>query len=146
MSEHDSISITRRKGMQDTRREIPAYADPIYSPSLKQTDIPLQVIHRKLTDVHIDTLDQDINMDFEQNSPYPEDVKSKTYQRPNKSYFREPTEQQGLVSTSKLVQRFFTKTALIEKILKIIKKSSKGNSFTCNCKGNTCRIHNQPIL
>ena len=36
MSEHDSISRTiRRKGMQDTRREIPAYADPIYRPPLK---------------------------------------------------------------------------------------------------------------
>ena len=49
-SEHDSISRTvRRKGMQDIRREIPSYADLIYSPPPKPTEIPLQVIPRKLT-------------------------------------------------------------------------------------------------
>ena len=37
MSEHDSISRTiRRKGMQDTRRETPAYADPVYRPHQNQ--------------------------------------------------------------------------------------------------------------
>ena len=42
ISEHDSISRTiRRKGMQDTRREILASADPIYRPPAKPTKIPL---------------------------------------------------------------------------------------------------------
>ena len=71
MSEHKSISrIIRRKGMQDTRREIPAYADPINRPPPKPTEIPLQVIPRKIMDLDIDALEQDINKDFEENSPY----------------------------------------------------------------------------
>ena len=49
MSEDDSIArIIRRKGMQDIRREIPAYADPIYGHPLKPTEIPVHVIPRNL--------------------------------------------------------------------------------------------------
>ena len=55
--------------MQDTRREIPAYADPVYRLPPRPTEIPLQEIPRKLTD-----WDTDINMDFEENSPYQEGV------------------------------------------------------------------------
>ena len=62
-------------------------------------------------DLDIDTLEQDINNDFEQNFPYQEGVISETYQRPDKSYFHEPPELQGLVSTGKLVQRFLQKQA-----------------------------------
>ena len=42
--------------MQDTRREIPAYADTIYRHPSKPTEIPLQVIPRKIT--YIDALDK----------------------------------------------------------------------------------------
>ena len=87
MSEPDSISRKiRRKGMQDTRRRIPAYAHPIYRPPPKLTEIPLQVIPRKLTDLDIDTLEQDINMD----SSCEEGLISETSQRPDKSYFQKP--------------------------------------------------------
>ena len=51
--------------------------------------------------------EQDINMDFEENSPYQEGMISDTYQRPDKSYFQEPPELQGLVSRGKLVQKFY---------------------------------------
>ena len=107
MSECDSISRTIRKGMQDTRREISAYADQIYRPPPKPTEIPLQIIPRKIMD--IDTLEKDVNMDFEENSPYQEGVISESYQRSDKSYFQEPPELQGLVSTGKLVQKFLLK-------------------------------------
>ena len=44
MSECDSVSRTiRRKGIQGFRREIPAYADPIYRSPPKPTEIPTQV-------------------------------------------------------------------------------------------------------
>ena len=102
MSEHDSISRTIRKCMQYIRREIPAYIGPIYRPPPKTTEMPLQVIPRKIMD--IDTLDQDSNMDFEENFPYQEGVISETYQSIDKLYFQEPPELQGLVSTGKLVQ------------------------------------------
>ena len=48
MSGGNSISQTMKsKTMQDTRRELPAYADPIYSPPPKPTVIPIQEILRK---------------------------------------------------------------------------------------------------
>ena len=110
ISECDSISRTIRiKGMQDFRKEIPAYADPIYRHPPKPTEIPKQVISKKITKSDLDALEQNINMVFEENSPYEEGVISETYQRPEKSYCQEPPELQGLVSTGKVVQSF-TKT------------------------------------
>ena len=89
MSEHDSISRTiRRKGMQDFRREIPAYADPIYSPPSKPTEIPTHITPQTILESDIDALECDINMDLEENSPYQEGVISETYHRPDKSYSR----------------------------------------------------------
>ena len=108
--------------MQDVRREIPAYTDSILGPLLNQLKYPLQVIPRKHTDSDIDALEQDINMDFEENSLHQEGVISETYQRPDKSYFQEAPELHGLVSTGKLVQRFLPKQADIDKILKIIQR------------------------
>ena len=80
MSEHDSISRTiRRKGIQDTIRKIPAYANPIHRPPSKANEIPLQEIPRKLMDLDIDALEPDINMEFEENSLYQEGVISEMY-------------------------------------------------------------------
>ena len=60
-SRDDSNSRTiKRKTIQDISREISAYADPIYRPPPKPTEIPLQEIPRKLMD-----LGTDINMEFE---------------------------------------------------------------------------------
>ena len=67
----------------------------------KQTEIPLQEIPRKPMDFSMDT-----NTDFEDNSPYQEDV-SETHQRLNRSYFPEPPELDSLISTSKPVQKFY---------------------------------------
>ena len=58
--------------------------------------------------------EQDINMDFEENSPYQEGMISDTYQRPDKSYFQEPPELQGLVSRGKLVQKVLPKQADVD--------------------------------
>ena len=88
MSEHDFMSRTiRRKDMQDVRREIQAYADPIYRPPPKPTETPTQAIPKKILDLDIDALEQDINMDLKENLPYQEGVISEIYQRPDKSYF-----------------------------------------------------------
>ena len=84
MSECDSVSRTiRRKGMQDIRREIPSYADAIYRPHPKLNEIPRQVTPRKILESEINTLEQDINMDFEENFPYQEGMISETYQWPD---------------------------------------------------------------
>ena len=67
-------------------------------------------------------MEQDINTDFEENSPYQEGVILEMYQRPDKSHLQDLPELQGLVSTGKLVQKFLSKQADIDKILKVIQR------------------------
>ena len=88
--------------------------DPIYSPPPMPTEIPLQEIPRKFTD-----LDTDINMDFKENSPHQKGVISEMYQRPDRSYFQKPPEWESLVSTCNLVQKVLPKQAYIDNKLKI---------------------------
>ena len=107
--------MINREPIQNTRREIPPYPDPIYRPPTKPAEIPLQETLRKLTD-----LDTDINVDFEENSPYQEGVISETYQRPDRSYFQEPPELDSVINTGRQVQKFLQKQADMDKILKII--------------------------
>ena len=64
--------------MQEYRREIPGYADPIYRSPPKQTEIPTQVTPKTILGSDIDTLEHDINMDFEGNYQYQEGVISET--------------------------------------------------------------------
>ena len=60
---------------------------------------------------------------------------SETYQRPDKSFFQEPHELEGLVNTDKLVQKFLHKQADIDKILKIIqRKVLKGTHLPVKIK------------
>ena len=66
--------------MQDIRWEKPVCADPIYRPPPKPMEIPTQIIPRKTSDLDIDSLEQDINLEFEEHSPYQEGVISEIYQ------------------------------------------------------------------
>ena len=45
-----------------------------------------------------------------------------TYQRPDKSFFQEPQELEGLVNTGNPIQKFLPKQADIDKILEIIQR------------------------
>ena len=49
----------------------------------------------------------DRNIDFEENSPYQEGIISEMCERPDQSYFKEPSELKDLIDTTKLVQKFF---------------------------------------
>ena len=61
-----------------------------------------------------------IDFEFKENSPHHEGIISKTYQRPDKSYFQEPEKLENLVNMGRLVQKFLLKQADIDKILEII--------------------------
>ena len=75
ISGDDSSSrMVNRKIIQDIIREILRYLDPIYRPHSKPEAIPLQEVPRNLLD-----LDPEINMDFEENSPFQEGVISEIY-------------------------------------------------------------------
>ena len=60
------------------------------------------------------------DLEFEENSLCQEGIISKTYQRPDKSYFQELQELGNLVNTGRLVHKFLPKQTDIHKILKII--------------------------
>ena len=63
----------------------------------------------------------DRNINIEQNSPYQEGI-SKMHERPDKSYFKEPSDLKDLIDTTKLVQKFLPKQMDIDKILDVIKR------------------------
>ena len=103
-------NIIDRKMIQDIAREIPIYPDPVYRPPPKPEKLPIPKIPRSLSDI-----DPELNMDFEDNSPFQEGVISEMYQRPDKSYFQEPQELESLINTGRLVQKFLLKQADIDK-------------------------------
>ena len=60
-----------------------------------------------------------INFDFEGNSPFQEGVMSEMFQRPDKSFFQEPTELEDFVNKGIFVQTYLPKQMDIDKILEI---------------------------
>ena len=80
-----SAKVIDRKIMQDTSKEITFYPDPVYRPPPKPVKMPIPKIPRSRSDT-----DPELNIYFEDNSPYLEGVISELYQRLDKSYFQEP--------------------------------------------------------
>ena len=117
--------------IQNINREIPFYPDLIYMPPPKPTENLQWLRIESKEDVS-----PRIDVEFEENLPYQEGIISKTYQRPDKSYFQELKELENLVNTGRLVQKFFPKQAGIDKILKIIQwEILKGTHLPMTIKG-----------
>ena len=70
----------------------------------------------------IEDINPNINLDFEENSPFQEDVMSKTFQRLDKSFFEEPKALEDLINKTKDKNRQNSESNL--------KKSTKRNTFT----------------
>ena len=47
-----------------------------------------------------------VNLDFEENSPFQEGIMLETFQRPDKSFFQNPKELGDLINKENLVQKF----------------------------------------
>ena len=94
-------------------KDIPFYPDPTYRtpPKLVRTLMP------ESTDNN-----PEININFKENSPFQEGVILETYQRPYKSFSKEPQELQSLVNTGNLVQKSLLRQVDMDKILKIIQR------------------------
>ena len=77
----------------------------------------------------------DINLDFEENSPFQEDVIAEAFQRPDKQFFQKPHKLNDLINTSNLIQKFLLKQADIDIILKVIqRKVLKGTHLPVEIK------------
>ena len=116
--------------IQNKNGELPFYPDPIY----RLPPRPPENLWPQSSASKPDTRPK-IDVEFEENSPYQEGIKSEAYQRPDKSYFQETKEWESLVNTSRLVQKFLPKQADIDKILKIIQwKVLKGTHLFITIK------------
>ena len=65
---------------------------------------------------------ESLKIEIEENLPFQENIISEVYERPDKSYFQEPTELKDLIDTNNIVQRFLPKQTDIDKILEVIKR------------------------
>ena len=59
-----------------------------------------------------ESISSDINLDFEENSPFQDCVISEAYQRLDKLFFQEPQELNDLINTGNLIQIFFYQNKL----------------------------------
>ena len=83
----------------------------------------------------VENINPDINLDFEENSPFQEGIISETIQRPNKSLFQEPKELNDHINTGNLSQKFLPKQADVDRILKVIqRKILKGTHLAVEIK------------
>ena len=123
------------EGMTHTRPlipDVPFHPGPTYRPPPKpiRSNVPRSQ-ESSQSSSSVENINPDINLDFEENSPFQEGVISKTFQRPDKSFFQDLKELKDLINTSNLIQKVLPKQADIDKILKVIqRKVLKWNTFT----------------
>ena len=86
-------------------------------------DVPLHpdLLH-KPSSPHQNTnkIDQNpnINLDFEENSPFQEGIISEAIQRPDKSFFQNPKELEDLIDKGNLIHRFLPNKWILSKFYK----------------------------
>ena len=66
--------------------DVPFHPGPNYRPPLKP--IRLNIPRSQESSPSVENINSDINLDFEENSPFQEGVISETFQGPDKSFFK----------------------------------------------------------
>ena len=89
--------------------DVPLHPDPLLKPSTLQNTNKTKNC-------------PNINLDFEENSPFQEGIISKTFQRLDKSFFQNPKELEDLIDKGNLIHKFLPKQTDIDKILEIIQR------------------------
>ena len=107
------------EGMTHTRPlipDVPFHPGPTYRPPPKPIRSNVPRSHESSQSA------ENINLDFEENSPFHEGVISEVYQRLNKSFFQELQELSNLLNTGNLISNFLSKQPDIDKIPKVIQR------------------------
>ena len=99
------------EGMTHTRPlipDVPFHPDPMYSPPPKpiRSNMPRSQENSQNSPSPENT-SSNINLDFEENSPFQEGVISEAFQRLDKLFFQELPELNDLINTGNLIQKFF---------------------------------------
>ena len=89
--------------------DVPLHLDPLLKPSTQQNTNKINYI-------------PNINLDFEENSPFQEGVMSETFQRLDKSFFQNPKELGEVINKENLMHKFLPRQTDIDKILNIIQR------------------------
>ena len=110
--------MINRRMMQKISKDIPFYPNPTYRPPPKPVRIPMSEVPENID------INPERNTEFDENFAFQQGVISKTYQRLDKSFFKEPQELGRLVNTSRLMQKFLPKQADIDKILKMFQRKA----------------------
>ena len=115
---HDGLINNNNPFMAD----VPLHPDPL----LKTPKKP---------NTHEISHNPNINLDFEENSPLQEGIMSKTFQRPDKSFFQNPKDLGHLINKENLIHKFLPKQIVIDKILEVIqRKVLKGTHLPVEVK------------
>ena len=115
--------------------DIPFHPSPIYRPLLKPIRHDMSNQQGSQCSPDIEHINPNSNFDFEENSPFQEEVMSETFQRPDKSFFQEPRELGDLINKANVIQKILPKQTDIDKILKVIqRKVLKGTHLSVDIK------------
>ena len=116
--------------------DVPFHPGPTYRPPSKpiRSNMPRSQKSSQ-SSPSVENINPDINLDFEENSPFQEGVISETFQRCNKSFHQEPKELNDLINTGNLIRTFLPKQADIYKILQVTqRKVLKGTHLPVEIK------------
>ena len=89
--------------------DVPLHSDLLLKPSTQQNANKI-------------SYDSNINLDFEENSPFQEGVMSEMFQRLDKSFFQKAKELREVINKENLIHKFLPRQADIDKILKVIQR------------------------
>ena len=110
--------------------DVPFHPGPVYRPPPKPVRHDVSNQQGSQSSPGIKDINPNINLEFEENSPFLEGVMSETLQRLDKSFCQELKELGDLINKGNLIQKFLPKQANIDKILKVIqRKVLKGTHF-----------------
>ena len=95
------------KGMTHTRPlipDVPFHPGLTYRPPSKpiRSNVSRSQVSSQ-SSPSTESISSDINLDFEENSPFQEGIISEAYQRPDNSFFQEPQELNDFIKTGNLI-------------------------------------------
>ena len=102
--------------------DVPLHPEPLLKPLRQQNT--QEISHNP-----------NINLGFEENSPFQEGIMSETFQRLDKSFFQNPKDLGDLINKENLIHKFLPKQTDIDKILEVIqRKVLKGTHLPVEVK------------
>ena len=111
--------------------DVPFHLDPLLSP---KQPIKQNITHKQNSQ-NVEDIGPNINIDFEENSPFQEGIMSETFQRLDKSFFQNPEELGDLINKGNFIHIFLPKQMDIDKILEVIqRKVFKGTHLPMEVK------------